>query len=279
MQAIKDNTSAVRISEQQAIDCNTGVSSCEEGGLIYEAWDYWRDHGAMSNADYPYTGKDDETCKTVSDYSISTTGPPHGWIGALEKHAPRKFNTQQVIDQLQNGPVGAHVYADLRCWKNPDGILTEEMGCPTKQHNHAVTIVAYTAAVEGRGGESTFEKICPPSFEKNCTKTLIFHETCTPEPHCTFQAVMGSCRRAGWKERIAKECKDDLQFMPYGRGIFRNFKQCCSIKDVETCITEELEENCAYSNIPCDEPADDEPCETTEIVGPPTPSTPAYWTI
>ena len=74
----------------------------------------------------------------------------------------------------------------VECWRFSDGkIILESHGCPT-DHNHAVTIVAYTAAVEGRGGESTFEKICPPSFEKNCTKTLIFHETCTPEPHCTF---------------------------------------------------------------------------------------------
>ena len=162
-QAIKDNTSAVRISEQQAVDCNTDGSSCV-GGWMEAAWNYWRSHGAMSNAAYPYTGKD-ETCKTVSNQRISTTDF-FGRLGTTYENDSYKFNTQQVIDQLQNGPVGAYVDFSDECWRFSDGkIILESHGCPT-DHNHAVTIVAYTAAVEGRGGQSKFEEVCTPASSK-----------------------------------------------------------------------------------------------------------------
>jgi len=56
------------------------------------AWNYWKSNGAMSNADYPYTGKT-ETCKTVSNSGISTTAD-YGRFGTWkERNSSYKFNT------------------------------------------------------------------------------------------------------------------------------------------------------------------------------------------
>lgn len=61
MQSIKTGMSAVRLSEQEAVDCAApGYYGCN-GGWMSAAWDFWRNNGAMENADYPYAGVD-QTC-------------------------------------------------------------------------------------------------------------------------------------------------------------------------------------------------------------------------
>jgi len=74
MIAIKNSAAAgslvppVRLSEQQSVDCTTntpdnvakfntsyGSSGCN-GGWMTNSWGFSRDQGAMTNADYPYTG-------------------------------------------------------------------------------------------------------------------------------------------------------------------------------------------------------------------------------
>jgi len=174
------------------------------------------------------------------------------------------------------------VNANPGCWRYLDsGILTEEMGCETGV-NHAVTLVAYTAAVEGEGGESTFEEICTTeSFEDTCT-TESFEDTCTTESiegNCTTESVKQWCRRATRAERRAKECQDDLVSSPNNRG--RPNKKCCLFEDVETCTTTEDVETCTTTEdvVTCTPTEDVVTCTTTEVVGPSTPGTPAYWTL
>lgn len=211
------------------------------------------------------------------------------------------------------------VNANNGCWKFMDtGILTEEMNCETGV-NHAVVLVAYTAAVEGSSGESTFKDVCTTeSFEKTCTYETIekdcttesFEKTCTDETiesgctkeyiesGCTTESVMQRCRRATRGEKRAKACKDNLVSSPNKRG--RANKKCCSFLDVKTCDSTEEVETCTTTEIvetctkpddvvtcteeiveTCTKPDDVTTCTKEEVApdGPSTPSTPAYWTL
>lgn len=66
MQAIKDDTGPVRLSEQEGVDCTTntqsnydkfgevyGTHGCQ-GGWMARYWKFSRANGSMSNDDYPY---------------------------------------------------------------------------------------------------------------------------------------------------------------------------------------------------------------------------------
>ena len=57
MVSIATGSPAVRLSEQQAVDCVTQAYGCQGGWMVY-AWNYWKQVGAMTNADYPYTATD-----------------------------------------------------------------------------------------------------------------------------------------------------------------------------------------------------------------------------
>lgn len=72
--AIENDTSPVRLSEQQGVDCTTdtnknrklfgktyGSAGCD-GGWMEQYWKFSKEQGSMTNADYPYTGSDDR-CK------------------------------------------------------------------------------------------------------------------------------------------------------------------------------------------------------------------------
>ena len=68
--AIRDDTSVVRLSEQQGVDCTTntqenidmfgrhyGALGCS-GGWVDRYWRFSRDNGSMINDDYPYEAVD-----------------------------------------------------------------------------------------------------------------------------------------------------------------------------------------------------------------------------
>jgi len=57
MQAIKDNTSPVRLSEQEGLDCITDMYSCQ-GGWMDAYFDMSIRMGSQSEKAYPYEAKD-----------------------------------------------------------------------------------------------------------------------------------------------------------------------------------------------------------------------------
>ena len=68
--AIRDGVDAVRLSEQQGVDCTTNSDENKarfgktyntwgcEGGWMNRYWNFSREQGSMLYSDYPYTGKD-----------------------------------------------------------------------------------------------------------------------------------------------------------------------------------------------------------------------------
>lgn len=82
MQAIEDATSAVRLSEQQGVDCTThtaenlalfgetyGTAGCNGGWMSYY-WNFSRDQGSMLNADYEYTAVDGDCLHDDSKIAV-----------------------------------------------------------------------------------------------------------------------------------------------------------------------------------------------------------------
>jgi C1A family cysteine protease len=53
VQAIKTGNPVVRLSEQEGVDCCTNSHGCN-GGWMDHYWQFSRDSGSQTNADYPY---------------------------------------------------------------------------------------------------------------------------------------------------------------------------------------------------------------------------------
>ena len=138
MQSIKTGLAAVRLSEQEAVDCAApGVYGCN-GGWMSAAWDYWADNGAMTNADYPYMAVD-QTCMHDSDADLVYA----------DNYDTITTTITDAISQLQKGPMTVAVQADDICWRYySSGVLDGTLECPTYYLNHAVTLVAYTVSSE-----------------------------------------------------------------------------------------------------------------------------------
>ena len=86
--AIKTGQAPVRLSEQEWVDCsgsggvdifgtNYNNGGCM-GGLEYFGWEYMRDHGGLTNADYPYTAMDEACKRTKDDPRVAVTDVT-GW--------------------------------------------------------------------------------------------------------------------------------------------------------------------------------------------------------
>lgn len=57
MQAINNDATPVRLSEQEGVDCDTRSYGCR-GGWMHNYWIMSRDIGSQTNADYPYEAQD-----------------------------------------------------------------------------------------------------------------------------------------------------------------------------------------------------------------------------
>ena len=85
-----------------------GTYGCE-GGWIENYWNFARDHGAMTNEDYAYTGIDGK-CKHNKDKVAVFAGdmiPSSDFT-----------DVQQLKDQLADGPFTINVVAKDPCWDN-----------------------------------------------------------------------------------------------------------------------------------------------------------------
>lgn len=85
-----------------------GTWGCDGGWMEYY-WNFARDHGAMTNEDYAYTGLD-ENCKHDKDKVAVFAGDmiPSDDLS----------DVQQLKDQLADGPFTIAVQAGDPCWDN-----------------------------------------------------------------------------------------------------------------------------------------------------------------
>ncbi|NBP59295.1 hypothetical protein EBU71_22615 [bacterium] len=123
----------VDLSEQELVDCATGVSygshGCN-GGQMEGAFKFVIEHGQCSLASYPYTAKD-ETCKTCS---------PLAHISSCSDVKP---NDQiSLTAAIAKQPVAVAIEADTRYFQSySSGVLTSS-SCGTNL-DHGVLAVGY----------------------------------------------------------------------------------------------------------------------------------------
>jgi hypothetical protein len=127
------------ISEQQAIDCNDVGSDCD-GGQCSVGYSVYRDPGAVSEADYPYTATDDGNCRQGAYPKVAIVG---GSTAISNTVATIKYHVENY------GPINAsmHAYEDFDsysggCYENPG----------TDPTNHAVLIIGWDDSMCGGVG-------------------------------------------------------------------------------------------------------------------------------
>ena len=103
---------------------------------MHWGWDYWKEIGIMSWADYPYV-EYQTSCQTPSPDEDSTLDHVHSH-GNLYGGT-----TSDMRRQLEQGPLTVVVSAGNDCWRfYGGGIMTEDMECP-KSIDHAVVLTGY----------------------------------------------------------------------------------------------------------------------------------------
>ena len=130
MVAIMRDTEPVRLSEQECVDCDNSSYGCG-GGWMSNCWQYSKDFGIQTEADYPYQGIDGG-CRNQSNKRIASK---MGMMGYLE--GP----DQIANDLIHYGPISIAVGAGNDCWQfYSGGILSSAVECPTSL-DHGVVIV------------------------------------------------------------------------------------------------------------------------------------------
>ena len=123
----------IDLSEQQLVDCATGVSygshGCN-GGQMEGADKYLIANGQCSLASYPYTAKDDKckTCSPVARFSSCSDVKPNDQIS--------------LLNAVAMGPVSVALSADTRYFQSYTGGILDSPSCYTEL-NHGVLIAGY----------------------------------------------------------------------------------------------------------------------------------------
>jgi len=94
MQAIKDNTTPVRLSEQEAVDCVTASHGCG-GGWMDHYWSYTKSNGGRAYDDYHVYEARDNNCRTSTNDPIASRSAESGYA--------RDLST--MVSKLQEGPM------------------------------------------------------------------------------------------------------------------------------------------------------------------------------
>jgi KDEL-tailed cysteine endopeptidase len=126
------NGSLLKLSEQQLVDCVKLCFGCN-GGNQSLAFNYYKDHYAMSEAAYPYTAKDG-TCQYSS--SNNTGVKTTGWV-AVTSDSPDAMKAALV-----NNPMSVSIQANQLSFQlYTSGIFTNT-NCGTNL-DHATNVVGW----------------------------------------------------------------------------------------------------------------------------------------
>jgi KDEL-tailed cysteine endopeptidase len=123
----------IDLSEQQLVDCATGVSygshGCN-GGQMEGADKYLIANGQCSLASYPYTGVDGKckTCSAVAHFSSCSDVKPNDQVS--------------LLGAVALGPVSVALSADTRYFQSYTGGILDSPACYTEL-NHGVLITGY----------------------------------------------------------------------------------------------------------------------------------------
>jgi len=124
------------MSEQQFMDCDTGVNDACNGGNVGFALTYAEGTGIATDASYPYLGVQG-TCQT----SFTNAIPNGGVMGHSRIGTFFKTTADDMKSALQMNPVSVAIQADQRAFQHyTSGVLSSGCG---DQLDHAVLVVGY----------------------------------------------------------------------------------------------------------------------------------------
>jgi cathepsin L len=133
----------ILLSEQNLVDCSRryGNNGCS-GGLMDRALRYVRDHGIMSSASYPYTGRDDE-CKARRDRIVMRAR------GSMR--LPRGNEALLRVTLALAGPLPVAIDAGARSFHSYKSGVYDDRVCRSASGNlnHAVLLVGYGTVRNG----------------------------------------------------------------------------------------------------------------------------------
>jgi C1A family cysteine protease len=129
----------ISLSEQQLMDCSKpeGDDSCE-GGLMDDAFQFVLDNkGICKEEDYPYTAKDQTTCKKTCK-SVSTIT---GFVD-VPTQAGNPNNETALMAAVMIGPVSIAIEADQAVFQLYTGGVITSKACGTNL-DHGVLLVGF----------------------------------------------------------------------------------------------------------------------------------------
>jgi len=143
-------TPAVRLSEQQGLDCTS--TGCRTGGWMQWYFDFARENGANTNEQYPYQAVDGEEC--LNDPSTAPTFVQDVFTVASAWNKPEEATVENIRAALEEGPLTFAMSAGHNLFfQYSSGVIDATMGCPESM-DHAMVIVGYEVV----GGEVTQEE-------------------------------------------------------------------------------------------------------------------------
>lgn len=134
---IKDAKSTPNLSDQTMVDC----SRYDCNGGYFDAFDYMRDKGVPSNADYPYRANNGR-CKSMTGMAMQKI-KSWSYVGSANK-SPTTDQIKTAI--MEHGPVSVDVAADSAFMGYKSGIYNR---CNRSQINHMTNIVGWNDADGG----------------------------------------------------------------------------------------------------------------------------------
>lgn len=123
----------LNLSEQQLVDCShEGENAGCNGGMMDDAFTYYKTSGAESETSYPYVGRD-QTCK----YDASK-----GLVKVVSYTDVPESDQDQLVAALQKAPVSVAIQADKLAFQFYKGGILDGTACG-QELDHGVTAVGY----------------------------------------------------------------------------------------------------------------------------------------
>ena len=129
------------LSKNVIIDCDTMDMGCN-GGLMEYAFEWLKNNGIMTEADYPYTGKKGE-CKIIIDKCINMTITGFEKLGGSSSVFSCVDEEEMKEFLYERGPLSIALNANL-LQTYSSGILDATAArCPWSGINHSALLVGY----------------------------------------------------------------------------------------------------------------------------------------
>ncbi|KAI5724083.1 hypothetical protein M8J76_015098 [Diaphorina citri] len=123
------------LSKSQLVECDHGSTNAGcSGGNIDAAFEYVKQYGLESQADYPYRNKENITFRCTYEKEKARVFVQDTWVTSGVDH---------MMDLLQSGPIGVYLNHALIASYDGNPIRRNDSTCNPQKLDHHVVIVGY----------------------------------------------------------------------------------------------------------------------------------------